>query len=415
MLHQSLRKRKIARDSCIFRAGDPSDFAYVIESGSVEIRDVGAPANGNGAAVSHLSQGDLFGENALISGGMREATAIAAEDTTLYVVSGDQLQYKIDHADPLLNMFLRVLIARSGVVGPLSAGTAVNGGLPASALGHAAPTLTFLEEQQQAIDRIKFEHELRDALDRGEFELHYQPIISLKSGRIAGLEALIRWHHPERGMVPPFEFIGAAEACGLIVPMGRRILHRAARDLLDLSRKASPFGGLDGSLFVSVNISPQQLTSPDIVDTVREVLDQSGIDPAVLKLEITESLLMEDPELATRVLAALKDLGVSLLIDDFGTGYSSLSYLHRFPFDGMKIDRSFVMNMVDDIGSREIIKAISGLAHALNLDIVGEGIETERQLKGLRDFDCQFGQGFLISRPVPPDGILDLLTAGKHW
>ncbi|MEP7214324.1 MAG: PAS domain S-box protein [Acidobacteriota bacterium] len=244
------------------------------------------------------------------------------------------------------------------------------------------------------LNLLQIETDLRHAVERSEFEVHYQPIVELRSGCIREFEALIRWNHPTNGLISPNEFIGVAEETGLIIPIGKWILQEACRQIAEWqSRFAFP-------LSVSVNLSAKQLMHPSLIDQVNEILAETGMDPRQLKLEVTESTVMEHGDRSQSVLATLDELGISLSTDDFGTGYSSLSYLQRFPFDRLKIDRSFIDKMDKDEKSRAIVKTILMLGENLNMDVVAEGIETERQLKLLMSLGCRHGQGFLFSHPL---------------
>ena len=260
--------------------------------------------------------------------------------------------------------------------------------------------------RRQAMAQMRTETDLRTALEQDQLCLFYQPIIALASGRIAGFEALMRWNHPERGLVPPGEFIPLAEESGLIVPMGRWALREAARQLAHWQRmfpKPTP-------LFMSVNVSSRQFGDDDLVGLVRSVLDECGIPPSSLKLEITESLLMKDPAKCRVLMQSIRDMDVRLSIDDFGTGYSSLSYLHKFPADTLKIDRSFVQAVSTGEGNAAIVQVISTLAAILGMDAVAEGVETETEAEFLRDIMCKYAQGFLYARPAPADAIERLLV-----
>jgi diguanylate cyclase (GGDEF)-like protein len=247
----------------------------------------------------------------------------------------------------------------------------------------------------EVLDRMATEHALHRALERCELLLHYQPVVELHGGTTVGVEALIRWDHPDQGLVAPGRFIPVAEESGLIIPIGAWVLEEACHQLRHWQRGA----GVGGS--VEVNLSARQIDDPGIVATVEEILVRTGLAPEHLTLEITESALMRDAAAALVVLRSLKELGVLLAIDDFGTGYSSLSYLQRFPLDILKVDRMFVHELEADSGGREIVAAVVGLAHALGLEVVAEGVETEPQLEILRSLECDFAQGFLFSRPVP--------------
>ena len=243
--------------------------------------------------------------------------------------------------------------------------------------------------------RVALEHELRRALDRDEFLVYYQPKVSLRTGRISGMEALVRWQSPERGMVGPDSFIPLAEETGLIVPLGAWVLRTACAQ-----NRAWQDAGLP-ALPVAVNLSPRQFRQQDIAALVEDALTGSGLDPRYLELEITESMVMRDADRVAALLGDLKRLGVSLSMDDFGTGYSSLSYLKRFPFDTLKIDQSFVRDITCDPDNAAIAKAIIAMAHSLHLKVIAEGVETEGQLAYLRSHGCDEMQGYYFSRPVP--------------
>ncbi|MCW2248331.1 diguanylate cyclase (GGDEF)-like protein [Azospirillum fermentarium] len=260
--------------------------------------------------------------------------------------------------------------------------------------------------RRQAMSAMRLETELRAALEQDQLCLFYQPIVSLAHNRIDGFEALIRWRHPERGLVPPGEFIPLAEETGLIVPIGRWALREAVRQIVQWqARFPRPV-----PLFMSVNVSPRQIHDDDLAGLVAEVLAGSGIPPSSLKLEITESLLMQDPAKSRDVMQRIRDMDVRLSIDDFGTGYSSLSYLHTFPADTLKIDRAFVSAISTGESSAAIVQVISTLAAILRMDVVAEGIETETEAEFLRDIMCKFGQGYLFHRPAPAEVVEALLT-----
>jgi len=248
---------------------------------------------------------------------------------------------------------------------------------------------------EQAARQFELESTLRLALSRGELLLHYQPKIELASGRIIGAEALLRWQRPGRGLVPPLDFIPLAEERGLIVPIGRWVIHAACRQLA-----AWRESGLD-AMPVAVNLSARQFASETLVDDVIDALAANAIAPRELEVELTESVLMTDPERAQRVLQQLHALGVRISIDDFGTGYSSLSYLKRFPADAVKIDRSFVQGLPADADDMAITGAVIAMAHSLGLGVVAEGVETEAQLGALRRLGCDEVQGYLMGRPMP--------------
>jgi PAS domain S-box-containing protein/diguanylate cyclase (GGDEF)-like protein len=260
----------------------------------------------------------------------------------------------------------------------------------------------------EAMARLQLETDLRRALERGELRVFYQPIVHLRTGRIAGFEALARWQHPERGLIMPDDFIPMAEETGLILPIGLWVLEEACRTL----RKWQDRPGGEG-LKMAVNLSARQFSQPDLVRRVRAILTRTGIRPGTLELEITESVILQHSSPVLETLERIKALGVQLHVDDFGTGYSSLSYLHRLPLDALKIDRSFVSGA--DAGSLQIVRTIVAMAQALGVPVVTEGIESAELLDELRSLHCEYGQGFFFSRPVPAEQIETLFDTDPSW
>jgi len=257
-----------------------------------------------------------------------------------------------------------------------------------------------------ALKRLELKGALQRALEHGEFRLFYQPIIELETGRFSGVEALIRWFHPEKGLVPPLDFIPLAEETGLIVPIGRWVLTEACRYAVDLQARFPS----EPPLHMAVNLSARQVARPEIVEDVRQILEESGLDPACLVLEITETVMIQDMDLAVARLAELKTLGVQLAIDDFGTGYSSLNYVRRLPVDILKVDKSFIDGVTEGGESSALTAAVIELASILNLKPVAEGIERADQLDRLLDLHCTMGQGFYFARPLPGDDLHQLLA-----
>lgn len=254
-------------------------------------------------------------------------------------------------------------------------------------------------------DQLQVETSLRQGLDEGWIHVFYQPIVDLKERRIKGFEALSRLIHPAHGVIPPVEFIGVAEESGLIVPLGEQVLKRACEQTVEWQERFNLVGKLD----ISVNLSARHLADDNIVELLVDVLKTTGLPPENLKMEITESLIMSNPELAAQTLDRIKKLGITLSLDDFGTGYSSLSYLRRFPIDTLKMDRSFVGRIDSDERDLELVRMIILLAHTLGMEVVGEGIETNSHLKLLRDLNCEYGQGFYFSKPLPENEVAELL------
>ena len=260
---------------------------------------------------------------------------------------------------------------------------------------------------EQALERLHLEGALRGAIEQNQFILHYQPQVDLASGSIVGMEALLRWQHPELGTVPPGRFIALAEETGLIVPIGAWVIETACRQ--NKAWQEAGFGGLR----MSVNLSARQFAQPDLVASVAKVLTETGLNPNLFEIELTESLVMTDVERAIETLDSLHRLGVFLSIDDFGTGYSSLSYLKRFPIDILKIDQSFVRDISDDPDDAAIVVSIISLAHSLRMSVIAEGVETRGQLEYLQAHDCDQLQGYYFSRPVPAQAFEQLLRDGR--
>jgi len=243
--------------------------------------------------------------------------------------------------------------------------------------------------------RLDLDNELRKALEAGHLDILYQPIIRLENNSIAGFEALTRWEHPLHGRIPPSEFIAAAEESGLIVQLGLYVLEHAARELASwqsvLATEPLPF--------VSINVSSGQLLRHDLINDVKAVLARTGVAPETLQLEITETLVMQNPEYSAKVLTRIRELGASLALDDFGTGYSALAYLQRFPFDTIKIDKSFVRPNGSPARSI-LLRSIVSMAHDLGMEVIGEGAETEAEIMELMEAGCEYAQGFVYGRPM---------------
>ncbi|HJV80128.1 EAL domain-containing protein [Noviherbaspirillum sp.] len=262
------------------------------------------------------------------------------------------------------------------------------------------------ELNREANDRFKLENALRRALERDEFLLHYQPQVSLKTGRIVGFEALLRWQQPKFGLVPPGRFIGLAEDTGLILPIGAWVLRTACEQIRAWRQAGLP------PVPIAVNLSAKQF-SMNIADTVKSILEQTGVDPSLIELELTETVSMEDPENTIQILRTLKEMGVLLAIDDFGTGYSNLNYLKRFPVDKLKLDQSFVRDLISDPDDLSISHAMIAMAHSLRLTVIAEGVETEGQLALLAQHGCDEIQGYFFSRPVDAASAASMLSENK--
>ena len=387
-------RRLLQEGEWLFHEGDQGDTAFVIENGLLEVcREV----DGQRERIAQLGPGDMIGEMSLIDKLPRSASAFARLPTRLRVLTGQHLTEKLADADPLLRLLLKMILQRYR-------SATDTGGKPSP------------EEQKKdrdaVIKRIELEHELEQALERREFVLYYQPIVNLGSFTIAGFEALVRWVSPTRGFVPPGEFIPVVEESHLIHGVGKWILQEGCHGLNRLAAVAAVH---EEPIFVNVNLSGKQLTTPDIFGEIKAAIDTSGINPAQLKLEITESLLMNNLESATELLDRCRELGVRIALDDFGTGYSSLGYLRRLPVNTLKVDRSFVAPVLEDAGSGKILRAISALGHSLSMNLVAEGIETQEQAYAVAALGFEYGQGFLFSKALPEAQAIELLKKPWPW
>ena len=272
----------------------------------------------------------------------------------------------------------------------------------AKSLGGSTAVVFDDELEERASARLAMEQELRRSIERGELVVHYQPIVEVESGRVVAVEALVRWEHPERGLIPPGEFLPLAEESGLVVPLGEYVLEAACRQLQKWRNE-----GIASDLTVSVNVSARQFTQSDLVEVVARSLAQTGLPPEHLVLEITESTFIANIEAAAAALQEIRRLGVGIHTDDFGTGHAALSYLRTFPVDSLKIDRSFVQGLGSDADSLAFVRAIVGLGHSLGLGVIGEGVETPEQLEILRSLGCEEAQGFYFSRPLPASELVE--------
>ena len=421
-------------DEFLFEEGDPGDCAYIIESGSVE---VSLDKGGRKLVIATLGPGEVLGEMAIIDNFPRTATARAIERTKVTAIPLDYVEQKIENADPTVRMFLLLVMERYRNL--LVRFSQVFEGMSpfqpeASKEVDATPTLELRNVVAQYVEmqkRINIavnnppskpvkmvigettlqdtkmlvieEKRLKSALANDEFRLHYQPIVELATKKIVGCEALVRWQHPSGKLFPPSRFIAKAEDTGLIIDLGYWIAEQTCRFQ---KRLCSEF---QQPLFVSINLSIKQFEDQLLIPTLASIMDKTGAARELIKFEITESLLVANPELASKSLHELKETGAKLAIDDFGTGYSSFSYLHRFPFDTMKIDRAFVSAMLRNEKSNEIIKTLVNLSHDLGMDVIAEGIETEREVDLLRQYNAEYGQGYYFSRAVTEEELIKLL------
>ena len=371
----------------IFKEGEEGDVAYIIESGKIEIS---TNDRGNRVVLGTLGQGQLLGEMAMIDKAPRTATATALEDTTLTVVSREQLHERLASAEPILRMLVELIMSRyrSGL-------NKVKGTPLANELN--AP-LAQEHNRNNALNTIRMENDLKKSLQNKELAVYYQPLLDIKRGRWAGFEALIRWTHPERGVVSPIEFITLAEETELILPVGLFVLEKACQDLIQLQTARKRIYPDSQALFVAVNVSSKQIEQINFTDQIADIVHNSGLSPSSLKLEITESMTI-DYEAMIRWVSRCKKLGFQIAVDDFGTGYSSLEHLLELNVDTLKIDQAFIRDVIHHEKSKRLVQGIVSLSKSLGYSIVAEGISEEEQLTLLQKMDCDYGQGYYIGKP----------------
>jgi len=392
---ESLVRQRVAPGMVIFRQGDRGDCAYVIESGAVEIS---AMRLGGQVVLARLGAGDLFGEMALVDDAGRSATARAVESATLMVIRREQVTRKINAADPLIALILRIVLQRLRATS-----RRVERSTPAAAAppgGASLDDTAMRRLRARAIGMLDREQQFESALDRGEFEVCLQPIVDLRTARAAGFEALVRWRQADGSVVEPDAFLGLMEEIGLIDRLGRLVLERSCDAVRGVPAPEGTPGEEAVPPFVSLNLSATQLAAPGMVEEFSAAVRAAGIDPRRVVVEVTESVLMEDPERVASVLRRLKSDGHGVFVDDFGTGYSSLAYLQHLPVDVLKIDRSFITAAAPEGDNGKIVRAVARLAQELQLGTVAEGVERPSDLALVRACGCDLAQGFLFAPPV---------------
>jgi len=377
----------------IFKEGDEGDCAYLIEEGII---DICVNVNGEEHTVSKIGKNELFGEVALIDHQPRTATARAQAKTTLITIQRALVNELLEKTDPIVRHLLLVILDRyrnkRGTSQPQSS---------AQQIIRAEVASRNNSIHSEATQKLTMSTDIGRGLAENEFEMYYQPICELSTGKVAGYEALIRWHHPTLGLVSPLDFLWLAEQTGQIRDIGLWTLQRACRDWPVLRKSTNV-----AYPFISVNMSPSQLTGDSFVENVKSIIGRFQMPPTELKLELTETVIINNPDIAIHLLSLLTKLGSTLAIDDFGTGHSTLDTLNRYPIGTVKIDLSFTRSMLTSERSKEIVNSSIQLAHSLGMDVVAEGIETEEVRAKLIGLGCNFGQGWLFGRPSELKNIL---------
>jgi len=380
---EKLNRRIYQPGEVIFHTGDPGDCAYLIERGRVEVV---LDQQGVERRLGVLGQGELFGEIALVDCFPRTATVRSLEVTELIIIERNVVNRLLEKTDPVIRLLIDIILRRWR-----------------SAIGSSQTAPVEHTRHQKAVRNLVLSSDIKRALKLGQFVLHYQPIIRLNDRKVAGFEALIRWQDPERGLLPPGEFLELSEQNGQIREIGLWTLEQSSRDwprLRQLTATDSPF--------VSVNVSASQLDDPSFGDTVKRILQSHRMEPQHLKLELTETALVAERDIAHALLSELHATGIAWAMDDFGTGYSSLSSLQNYPIGTLKVDRSFVGQMLFSSLSMQIVMNTLVLAHNLGIDVVAEGVETPETFDLLRQLGCEYGQGWLFGKPQP----LEILEQG---
>ncbi len=372
-----LQRENFSAGEIIFKEGDPGDSAYLIEEGSVEV-------SVSSTQQTRLDKGELFGEIALIDQQPRTATVRAIEDTVLIPIPRQLVKERLEKTDPVVRHLLLTILERYRSTRSQ----------PAS---DSARTDAFSRDTTRgdATHQLRLSHDIEEALRDEQFEMFYQPICDLSSGRISGYEALIRWHHPAEGLIPPLDFLWVAEQTGQIREIGLWTLKRACLDWPKLRESIN-----HPKPFVSVNLSPSQLSGDKFVESVKSIVSRHHMPAAELKLEMTEAVINNNPDQAQKLLRKLTEAGNTLALDGFGSDQQGLESLQRYPIGTVKIDRSFVGQMLSSQPSAKIVKNAIELAHSLNMEVVAEGIEIEDERLALLELGCDYGQGWLFGKPT---------------
>ncbi len=385
-MNNQINLRHLEAGELLFSEHDRADCAYIIEQGQLEIS---TSFEGDKVIICHLGPGEIVGEMAVIDGSNRTATAIATESTQLLVVTEDQLTERIDQADPILKLLVQILLDRYR--SRLGTETDSEGNR------NTARLLTkdvILEYVSHGIDKIRLDTELKEALQQEQLEVYYQPLWDVAADRIAGFEALTRWHHPKRGFISPELFISLAEETQLIVPVGLYVFTQACEDLRQLQSSL----GDEYPLFMSINVSMKQIRDENFIEEASRLTASLGIDCSRIKLEITEGIEMDLGVTAPWIRRA-KACGFMVSLDDFGAGFSSLATLLTLDFDVIKLDRIFIQNSLEYERDRRMLASILSMVNSMGLQTVVEGVEVVEHLDLIARYGCKYAQGYLIGKP----------------
>lgn len=392
-------KKVFKAGETIMQQGEEGRSAYIIEQGRVEI--VIETPSGKTQSVGTRGEGAMIGEMAIVDNAPRTATIKAIEDCTLLEISAADFARRLEAADPVLKMTTQVILTRYRDTLTRADITGINKTWPPAEvveLSHA--------EKGDVVKSIKIANEFKAGLKNGEVSLYYQPIINLQEGIVSGFESLMRWEHPTEGFISPGIFIPIAEESGAILEASQFALKESCEAL----RRIEDRTGYDRGLFMSVNFSSRDFAADDFVDSVYTTISTSDVKPQQLHIEITERMLIDQPEVARETLQMCHKAGIDISIDDFGTGYSSLSYLHYFPIGTLKIDRSFVSNMHKNDGSMALVKSIIGLGKNMGMKIIAEGVEELEEAQSLRDLGCDYAQGYYFAKPMPEGEVMSFVS-----
>lgn len=386
-----------ATNEIIFSEGDLGDCAYLIEKGSVLVYLVKDEVE---IPLKYLGEGEVFGEMSLIDCSPRSASCRAITESQLIIVKKEQLLNRIQEADPVVRLLMKVLLERLRTQNEQISGK--------KGQKKQAPDISLLQEKKQALDRIGLESRIAHGVDQNEFVPFYQPIVDIHTGKIVGCEALVRWISKEYGVISPSAFMDVVEESSQILKVGKLIIEKS---LIDLPILRSVFSH-EKNFFISINVSGRQFADPQFILHLEAARARGRLSSQQIKLELTERIMTAGPQ-ALATLQSCRDLGYRLAIDDFGTGFSSLQYIAQMPLTDLKIDRSFVTKMRADKKYLSVVQSLISLAQSLDLNIIAEGIELQEELELLQQLQVNMGQGFLFSKALPLDEFLQLARRRK--